>query len=316
MNPYKVDFTHRNNRRKKNHDYRAPWKYHITIVKATGVPEFSTLSIRELKPGGVSTEISLLGRIIENAVWNIHKHNPKVKVLQYVIMPDHIHLLIQVTSRLDKPIGNEIGGFKTGISNMWRRMHCDDSLDIFEEGFNDKIIYPDRELNDVFEYIRQNPYRLAIRRMRPEFFQKTRNIFIENREVQAYGNLFHFRNPFKYALIIHRNDTEVQFNHKLDECIYYAANGGIVVSAFISPREKEIRKAIESIDGKIILIHNKPFADREKPARHDFNLCSKGKLLIISPIDYASLPKTVHPSRTQCLDMNSLAEKIAEFRFA
>lgn len=315
MNPYKDKFIHRNNRRKKNHDYCAPWKYHITILKTKGAPDFCTLSIKELSPEGVSILYSLLGKIIEDAIWNIPKFNAKVRVLQYIIMPDHIHLLIQVISRLEKPVGNVIGGFKAGISNTWRQWRNDRSVNIFEEGFNDKIIYPDRELNDIFDYIRQNPYRLAVRWMRPVFFQKERNIFIAGREVQAYGNLFHFRNPFKYALVIHRKDTEAEFNQKLDDCIYYAANGGIVVSAFISPREKEIRKIIEDIGGKIILIHDRPIENRGKPARHVFDLCVQGNLLMVSPMDYATLPKTEHPSRSQCLDMNSLAEKVAKARF-
>lgn len=312
---YKEKFTHHNNRRKRNHDYRAPWKYHITVVKTKEAPDFCSISIKELKPDGVSVVYSSLGKIIENAVWNITKHNPKIKVLQYIIMPDHVHILIEVISRLEKPIGNEIGGFKTGISNTWRNLVNDNGIKVFETGFNDKIIYPDRNLDDVFKYIQQNPYRLAVRRMRPDFFQKQRNIFVDGREIQAYGNLFHFRNPFKYALVVHRNDSEAQFFQKLEDCIYYAANGGIVVSAFISPREKEIRKCIEEIGGKIMLINNRPIEDRGKPARHDFDLCSQGNLLIVSAMDYLSLPKTEHPSRSQCLDMNSLAIQIAKFRF-
>lgn len=309
--PYKKDFTHHNNRRKKDHDYCAPWKYHITIEKDPSAPDFSRLKIESITPEGVSVELFTLGKIIEDAIWEIHMHNPDIKVLDYIIMPDHVHLLIQVLERLEKAVGNDIRGFKTGISNKWRKAVNDKSAKIFLPDFNDRIIFPHRKLEDIFQYIRQNPYRLAVRRSRPEFFRKERNIFIDGREIQAYGNLFYLRNPFKYALIVHRADDDRIFNQKLQDCLYYARNGGIVVSAFISAREKEIRKEIEDAGGRIILIGDRPFDERAKPARHDFELCSVGRLLIISPIDYLALPKSEHPSRSQCLDMNAFAEKLA-----
>lgn len=265
----------------------------------------------ELIPNGVSVDLLPLGLIIEEEIRNFSLHHPQIKVVEHIVMPDHVHLLIQVKERLSRAVGNAIGGLMTGISKIWREFNSNPEIDVFEKGFNDRIMYSFISLDAVCDYIRQNPYRLAVRRARPDFFQMQRNIFIEGREVQAYGNLFHLRNPFKFPLIVHRSDDDRVFNQKLEECLYYAANGGVVVSAFISQREKEIRRKIEDLGGRIILISNCPIANREKPAKHDFELCCEGRLLIISPVDYLALPKTEHPSRSQCLDMNKLAEKLS-----
>lgn len=309
--PYKKDFTHHNKRRKRDHDYCAPWKYHFTIEKDPSAPAFSQLRIDSVTPDGVSIDLFPIGKIIENAIWEIPLHNQDIKVISYIIMPDHIHIIIQVLNQLENSVGNDIRGFKTGIANKWRKAVNDTSAKIFLPDFNDRIIFNHRSLKDVIAYVKQNPYRLAVRRCRSEFFRKERYIFIEGREMQAYGNLFHLRNPFKYALIVHRNDDDVIFNKKLQDCLYHAANGGIVVSAFISHREKIIRRHVEEAGGKIILVSDRPLEDKAKPARHDFDLCSEGRLLVVSPIDYLSLSKSEHPPRVQCLDMNSFAEKIA-----
>lgn len=298
-------------RRKKNHDYKDPWKYHITLAKDPSAPLFCTLRILELIPNGVSVDLLPLGLIIEEEIRNFSLHHPQIKVVEHIVMPDHVHLLIQVKERLSRAVGNAIGGLMTGISKIWRELNSNPEIDVFEKGFNDRIMYSFISLDAVCDYIRQNPYRLAVRRARPDFFQKQRNIFIWGREVQAYGNLFHLRNPFKFPLIVHRADDERIFSQKLEECLYYAANGGVVVSAFISQREKEIRREIEEMGGRIILISNCPIANREKPAKHDFGLCCEGRLLIISPIDYLALPKSEHPSRSQCMDMNQLAERLS-----
>lgn len=295
--------------RKYGHDYRAPWKYHITLSKAPDCDAFSSLAIRELSPEGVGLDYSPLGRIILKQI--IAFQLPELRIYQHSIMPDHIHLLIHVRKPLARHIGFHLAEFKSHITTTWRKFKADDSLQVFEDNYYDRIILPEHSLDDVYQYIRQNPYRLAVRRNRPDFFQKSRSHFIGNREMQAYGNLFLLRNPFKYPLVIHRADDDTVFARKLEECLYRAANGGVVVSAFISKREREIRKQIEDAGGRIILIHDRPLAERSKPARHDFGLCAEGRLLLLSPLDYLTLPRTEHPTRRQCLDMNALAEKLA-----
>lgn len=85
-----------------NHDYRDRSFYHITMTKAAGIPAFGHLS-------GSNIDRSPLGQIIAAHIWLISDLNPSLKLLQYVIMPDHVHFLVQVTGRMDKPLGSYIG---------------------------------------------------------------------------------------------------------------------------------------------------------------------------------------------------------------
>lgn len=63
--------------------------------------------------------------------------------------------------------------------------------------------------------------------------------------------------------------------------------------------------------GRVIKIHHHPFAEREKPALHDFERRAAYQLLLLSPADYATQPSGEHPTRAQCLDMNALATTLS-----
>lgn len=90
--------------------------------------------------------------------------------------------------------------------------------------------------------------------------------------------------------------------------MHVVANGGVLVSPFISGDEKDIRRKAEDMNGRIILISNEGFGERQKPAAHDFARCAAGNLLILTPTDYTSYSSL---TRETCLAMNSLATAIA-----
>ncbi len=300
MKPFKEEFNHHNHRRRHGHDYRAPWKYHITIGKNASAPPFSRLVWEQLAPGGLKVDYTPTGYCISDAIRQIPSIEPHLQVYQYIIMPDHLHLLLRVKETMQRHLGLVIHDFKKMVTQRLGQ-------NVFTESYNDRIVYPERDLNTLFKYIRDNPYRLAVRQARPDFFQKSRAIAIDGRPVACYGNLFLLKNPFKQPLVVHRADTPARFEKKFHESLYTAINGGVVVSPFISPREKEIRKAIESVGGRMILIADRPLIERQKPSQHNFDLCTRGQLLIVSPLDYLDRPPSAHPTRDQCLDMNSLA---------
>lgn len=289
-------FNQSNKRRAFNHDYYAPYSYLITLNKRSDASFFSKITGTL---DNLVVELSPLGKIIREEIFALPKFHPIIRVEQYIIMPDHVHMLVRVMERSPKHLGYYIGNL-TGAVN--RRQPA------FEPGYNDKFIHPGRSLDDVYQYIRQNPYRLAVRQQHPEFFRKSRNLTIGNQSVQGYGNLFLLRNPFKYNLVIHRSDTDNDYRQKLEHCKYLAENGGVIVSPFISPREKQIRKEVEELRGRIIVVHDRVFTEREKPARHDFNLCCNGQLLLIAP---TTIDRHEHPTRSQCIAMNNLASIIA-----
>lgn len=250
-------------------------------------------------------ELSLVGKDIVWAIFEMQKRQPAIRNLQYVIMPDHIHLLLFVTRTISKPLGSYISMMKILAGQRYMERNGK-YLQLFVPDYYDRILHPSRKLDTIFNYIRQNPYRLAIRKANPDFFTRRNNIRIAETPCTAYGNLHLLDNPFKDQVIVHRADTLEQFQHNRDRWLYNAANGGVLVSPFISRPEKSIRAEAETIGSRIILISPDPLPERFKPAAHDFEICTKGQLLIIAPQE--ALPF----SRAACMRMNDLAAEISK----
>lgn len=287
--------------RKYKHDYRSRCIYHITLLKAQGIPAFGEL-FGELP--NVKIARSLLGSIIERNIWNFSTLNPLFAVQQYSIMPDHIHLLLFVKAPIDLHLGKYISKFKIKILQEYRRITgC--TASVFDKDFYDCILHPGRSLDTIYRYIRENPRRLAVRRAHPEYFRRVNNLTIGDKCFQAYGNLQLIENPFKEQVVVHRIDSPETREQHRSLWLYTVANGGVLVSPFISPAEKAIRTEAEEAGGKIILITHEPMDDRYKPSGHDFDRCEAGKLLIIS----ANRPGPL--LRDTCLTMNDLAHTIA-----
>lgn len=287
--------------RDPKHDYRSRCIYHITIGKSPACPAFARVSG---SPGSPVVERSPIGAIIEAQINNLPTLCPSLQILQHVIMPDHLHFAIFARERLPRVIGRYIGAMKVKCGQQIRSIYPHIS-DIFTPDFHDRYLRPTHSLSTIIEYIRQNPARLLARRLHPEFFQRINNIHIGNNLWQAYGNIHLLSNPFKAPVVIHRADTESLRAAKNRRWQHLSENGGVLVSAFISPAEKEIRRQCEEANGKVILLTTRPFSEREKPSRHDFDQCMSGRLLILAPM--AELP----PGRATFLFLNTTAEAIS-----
>ena len=194
------------------HDYKSRCIYHITITKAPHTPPLSHITG---SPSQVTVQRTPIGQIIEQQLRGFHHLHPALRVLQYTIMPDHIHFAIFVQEPLPKPIGSYIGMMKVKCGQIARELHAIQTP-VFEKDFYDRILRRYHSLDTICEYIRQNPYRLLIRRLNPQFFSKTTNITIRDTQLQAYGNLQLLDNPFKAPVVIHRADSEAIRSAKLN----------------------------------------------------------------------------------------------------
>lgn len=293
------------------HDYRSRCVYMITLSKHPSIPDFGKLvgshAIPVGKPGAAVVAFSQGGRCVQKIIARLATTEPAVRVMQYSIMPDHVHLLLMVLRPMDEPLGNIIARFKIYVNREYGIEK------VFEEGYNDQILVNARRLDSLFRYIRENPYRLAVRRACPDYFRRLNGFKINGVSYNAYGNLFLLQNPFKEQVVVHRRDTPQERLHNHDRWLYAAANGGVLVSPFISPSEREIRSQAEDVEGRIILITHRAFTDRYKPSGHDFEQCSQGRLLIIAPS--VDNPRSRELSRATCLEMNALAATIAATDF-
>lgn len=292
------------------HIYRAPWHdyrsrciYMVTMSKNCGVEPFGSLAgnwrIPTGQPGSVVVRLSATGAVVRRSILAIPTAEPAVRILQYSIMPDHVHILLFVTREIKAPLGHVIAAMKAMATQG-----CGGKT-VFAPGFNDQILKQTRSLDTIFRYIRENPYRLAVRRANPDYFRRVNRLMLCGMELQAYGNLQLLDNPWKEAVVVHRADTDAKKSADRELWLYTAANGGVLISPFISQAERSIRREAEALYGKTILLTNDAFPDRYKPAAHDFTLCESGRLLILAPAE------TLAPCRRTFLRLNALAGKLA-----
>lgn len=124
-------------------------------------------------------ELSEYGKIVEEAVKNISTHYPSVIVDEYVIMPDHIHMVIFITESVniqtvgerialpkDYEDGRDLGKsgramraptISTVINQMKGAVTKAIGFPIWQKSFHDHIIRNENDYNAIRKYIYENP---------------------------------------------------------------------------------------------------------------------------------------------------------------
>ena len=117
---------HNGHRRAHFHDYSRPGVYMITMVTEGRQQLFG--QIVGHTRGQKETEeyphlrCSALGeKILQEEIAKISKFYSMVEVMKVALMPDHIHLLLNIKGNLPKGkhLGNVVRGFKTGCTRAW-----------------------------------------------------------------------------------------------------------------------------------------------------------------------------------------------------
>lgn len=309
--PCRQPTKHRGNRRATFHDYRRPSTYMITLALAPGRPPLSSLS--PLSPSDNSAprlSLTPLGLEIDKILRSIPQFHPEIALRTMVIMPDHIHLLLSVLHELPRPLGMLIGAISGTCSHAyWALFPSAKQQPLFKHGYHDRIIWREGLLETVANYINDNPRRLLIKRTLPDLFTRYNHLQIGNMEFAAYGNIFLLRDFDRQQVVVHRADSPQTRSANARRWLDCARNNGVLISPFISPAEREIRREAIAAGGRIIQLQREGFEERFKPAGADFELCSQGRLLLLAP--WPENLRRAKVSRSQALAMNALAANLA-----
>ena len=183
---------------------------------------------------------------------------------------------------------------------------------LFENGYCDKILLHEGQLDNWKHYLDDNPRRLAVKRLHPDYFTVMQQVAIGEWKCQAVGNRFLLDIPQKAAVIVHRAYSDAEYASLCQQWLACGEAGGVLVSAAIAPREKAVMRAAMDSGYRIILVRENGFPPLYKPAGESFEACSEGRLLQISPWEHHLGRRII--SREQCLQLNRLAALIADER--
>ena len=109
-------------------------------------------------------KLSEIGKIAEKHILSTNKI-PEITVDKYVIMPDHIHLLLWVrdingTSKAPSPTNNLISH---SISTLKRFINKDVGYNIFQRSYYDHVIRNQHDYDETWKYIDNNPINWIIK---------------------------------------------------------------------------------------------------------------------------------------------------------
>ena len=133
-------------------DYSTPGAYFITIcTKGRRNLFWVDVGASIARP-----QLTTWGEITANSICDISNHYPTVSVDHYVVMPNHIHLLMQInTGTNGRPmvaptISTVIQQFK-GI--VTKRI----GQSVWQKLYHDHVVRGERDYLKIWEYIENNP---------------------------------------------------------------------------------------------------------------------------------------------------------------
>ena len=269
-------------------DYKDPSILMITLVTTNRQPILGILK-------GETIERTKLGQAIAEEINRIPTYNgaESIEIYSYVIMPDHVHILLRVHDRLPKHIGQYIAWFKIKCTDACSALTggpVSETMRPFAPDYHDRILKGKNQLSHMVRYIQDNPRRLALKRANKDLFRIRQNQLIGTIQCTVLGNIFLIEHPLRQVLQCSRRLTQEQIDNLKADCLREAADGTIYVTAAISEGEKQIARALREAGFPLIILLEKGFPAPDdphynyfKPQGVYFEACAAGKLLLIEP---------------------------------
>ena len=145
--------------RLKGFDYSQNGMYFVTVCTHNRKCILSQIIVWDGILDVPYTMLLNCGKIVDKYINQLNNFYFNIKIEKYVIMPNHIHLLIYVDnpdgmSRTPSPTNAYIPQF---ISTLKRFCNKEIGYNIFQRSFHDHIIRSDEDYKKIYNYIESNP---------------------------------------------------------------------------------------------------------------------------------------------------------------
>ena len=143
--------------RLKDFDYSTPGGYFITVCTHNRRCLLSQIVGRGLAPAELRH--SKYGEIAREQLMLLGKRYPNVKVDRYVIMPNHIHMILileETAGASPRPtVTDVVCAYKSLTARACKKTYGLDRL--FQTSFYDHVIRGQEDYDQIAEYIANNP---------------------------------------------------------------------------------------------------------------------------------------------------------------
>ena len=147
----------RKNIRLKEYDYSQNGAYFVTVCTQKRRNILSRINVGEGFHPLPVIELSEIGKEIENTINFINENYDNVLIDKYVIMPNHIHMIIflgyeNLGGRGNPPLQNVVGQLKSFTTKKYGKV-------FWQRSFYEHIIRNKNEYKNIWNYIDNNPYK-------------------------------------------------------------------------------------------------------------------------------------------------------------
>lgn len=306
-------------------DYKGRAIYHITLATEKRQPIFGTLIGNSVEEAFIV--YSPLGEFVDKTFRNLpdfyRQKGIKISILAVMVMPDHLHGVIQVMEPMTKSIGEIVRSFKSTCTSWFKRMyfcHFDAGSPYYEDelmrfchifatrgsiweympaGYHERILHCDGQLERMIHYVKDNPRRLWLKHYNPNLFKLYNNLnwcFTDEKgtshtwRFRALGNMFLLDFPFKQHIHCSRSISFEQLELHYRKWMSNAQMGVVSICSVISEGEKNITKRLREAEMPLIVMLKDGFPPDGSPHEHYFkpggvyfDACAAGRLLLIEP---------------------------------
>ena len=141
------------------YDYSQNGAYFVTICTQDRKPVLGTIV------GDGFPVPNQIGEIAEEYIRRISEKYSEVTVDRYVIMPDHIHLLLRIdgTGNPSPTMGNVVGWYKYQVTKQVNLLRNMPGEKLFQRSYYDHVIRNQQDYDDIWQYIENKPRKWVIK---------------------------------------------------------------------------------------------------------------------------------------------------------
>lgn len=141
--------------RLKEYDYSTPGAYFITICTKNRENIFwENVGASIARPEDIV--LTAQGCVADRAIKNIPKHYSNITVDHYVVMPNHIHLLLQIHTDHDGACIH-MPSISIVVQQMKGYITKQLGYSVWQKLYHDHVVRGEKDYRKIWEYIENNP---------------------------------------------------------------------------------------------------------------------------------------------------------------
>ena len=150
----------RKHTRLKEYDYSQPGYYYVTIHAADSDTVLSTVG-QGLAPAVI---LSDAGKLAEAELLGLEKRFSFVRIDKYVIMPTHIHVIVEFTAGASpRPtLMDVIGAYKSITTRRCNQQLSTPGQKRFQTSFYESVLRNESAYQECWRYIDENPLKWSL----------------------------------------------------------------------------------------------------------------------------------------------------------